>query len=128
MESGSEGINVFGLLNSCRLFFLRPVEDRAEVKAVCGALLAAARNAYRALDVREFIVFATGEAMAEAVFEGGGCLISDGVRWVASSDLLQAWSSYIDEVLQARSHEVLSAAGAGEGGARTAIVEAGHGK
>jgi hypothetical protein len=127
LESGSEGINVFGLLNSCRIFLLRRVEDGAEVKAACGALLAAAREAYRALDVKEFIIFATGEAMAEAAFERGGCLISDGVRWVASSELLQAWSSYIDEVLQARSHEVRGAPAAEAGeGARTAIVGAGH--
>ena len=128
LETGSEGINVFGLLNSCRIFFLRAAHDRAEVKAVCGALLAAAREAYRALDVREFIVFATHEAMAEAAFERGSCLIAEGVRWVASSELLQAWTSYIDEVLQARSHEVLGGTTAGglEGGARTATVEVGH--
>ena len=128
LESGSEGINVFGLLNSCRIFFLRPAHDRAEVKGVCGALLAAAREAYRALDVREFIIFATHEAMAEAAFERGSCLISEGVRWVGSSELLQAWTSYIDEVLQARSHEVRGGppGEAHDDHARTASVEAGH--
>ncbi len=86
--------------------FLRPVPDRAEVKGICGTLLAAAREAYRARDVREFIIFSTHEAMAEAAFERGSCLISDGVRWVASCELLQAWTTYIDEVLQSRSHEL----------------------
>lgn len=128
LESGSEGLNVFGLLNSCRIFFLRELHDRAEVKGVCDALLAAAREAYRALDVREFIIFATREAMAEAAFERGGCLVSDGVRWVASCELLQPWTVYIDEVLQARSHEVRGGppAAAGEDRAATATVEAGH--
>jgi hypothetical protein len=106
LESGSEGVNVFGLLNSCRIFFLRPVPDRAEVRGISGALLAAAREAYRARDVREFIIFSTHEAMAEAAFERGSCLISDGVRWVASCELLQAWTTYIDEVLQTRSHDL----------------------
>jgi hypothetical protein len=128
LESGSEGINVFGLLSSCRIFFLRPIHDRAEVKGICGALLAAAREAYRALDVREFIIFATHEAMAEAAIERGGYLISEGVRWVASCELLQAWTSYIDEVLQARSHELRGGPpdGAHEDRARTASVEAGR--
>ena len=76
LETGSEGVNVFGLLNSCRIFFLRPVPDRAEVKGICGALLAAAREAYRARDVREFIVFATHEAMAEAAVERGAAISS----------------------------------------------------
>ena len=128
LESGSEGVNVFGLLNSCRIFFLRPVHDRAEVKGICGALLAAAREDYRARDTREFIIFATHEAMAEAAFERGGCLISEGVRWVASCELLQAWTSYIDEVLQTRAHEVRGGppSAAHEDRTRMATVEAGH--
>jgi hypothetical protein len=122
LESGSEGVNVFGLLNSCRIFFLRPVPDRAEVKGICGTLLAAARQAYRARDVREFIIFSTHEGMAEAAFERGSCLISDGVRWVASCELLQAWTIYIDEVLQSRSHELR---GPRESPGRTATAGAG---
>jgi hypothetical protein len=128
LESGSEGLNVFGLLNSCRIFFLRELHDRAEVKGICGALLAAARGAYRALDVREFIVFVTHEAMAEAARERGAYLISDGVRWVASCELLQPWTTYIDEVLQARSHEVRGGppAEARQAPARAATFVAGH--
>ena len=104
-ESGSEGVNVFGLLNSCRLFALRPQLDRAGRESLYAALLAATRETYRSLDVAEFIVFATDDAMRETA-GSGGCLISEGVRWVASRELLPAWAAYVDEVLEARTQEV----------------------
>ena len=101
-ESGSDGVNVFGLLNNCRIFAFSPFEDEAEEKAVCSALLAGAREFYTRRDVDEYIVFATTEAMAAAADAGGGQLVSTGVRWLASCDLLPAWINYVDEVLQVR--------------------------
>ncbi len=104
-ESGSEGVNVFGLLNSCRLFALRPGLARAGHGPLYSALLAATRESYRARDVQEFIVFATDEQMRSTAGRDG-CLISEGVRWVAARELLPAWAAYVDEVLEARTQEV----------------------
>jgi hypothetical protein len=104
-DSGSEGVSVFGLLNSCRVFFLRSVDDPARAKAICSALLSAAWEWYHRLGVAEFIFYATSDAERAAAGEMGGRFVSGGVRWLASCDLLPAWMNYVDEVLRARWHE-----------------------
>jgi hypothetical protein len=98
-ECGSDGVNVFGLLNSCRPFLLTPFEDPEEERAIARGLLAAAGGFYRARGVGQYIVFATGRTVAEAAAEEGR-FVANGVRWLASCDLLPAWLNYVEEVLQ----------------------------
>jgi hypothetical protein len=105
-ESGSDGVNVFGLLNSCRVFRLAPFEDPAEEAAIARALLAAARGFYRSRGVREFIMFATSPDMVAAAAAEGAHHVATGVRWLASCELLPAWLNYVDEVLQIRRLDV----------------------
>ena len=100
-ECGSDGVNVFGLLNSCRPFVFAPFEDPAEEKAVARGLLAAAGEFYRSRGVDEYTLFATNRSVAKAAAEGGR-FVATGVRWLASCDLLAAWLSYVDDVLQVR--------------------------
>jgi hypothetical protein len=104
-ECGSDGVNVFGLLNSCRVFSLAPVADPAQERAVARGLLAAAEGFYRSRNVPEFNLFATSPAMAEAAAERGR-FVATGVRWLATCGLLPAWLSYVDDVLQLRRLEV----------------------
>ncbi len=104
-ECGSDGVNIFGLLNVCRLFSFAPFDDPEEEKAVVRGLLAAAGEFYRSRGVDEYNVFATSRAMAEAADEAGR-FVAHGVRWLASCDLLPAWLSYVDDVLQVRRLDV----------------------
>lgn len=100
-ECGSDGVNVFGLLNGCRPFSFAHFDDPEEEKAVARGLLGAAGEFYRSQGVDEYNVFATSRATAEAAGETGR-FVANGVRWLASCDLLPAWLSYVDDVLQVR--------------------------
>jgi hypothetical protein len=55
--------------------------------------------------VNEYNVFATSPATAEAADEAGR-FVAHGVRWLASCELLPAWLSYVDDVLQVRRLDV----------------------
>ena len=106
-ECGSDGVNVFGLLNVCRSFSFAPFDDPEEERAVARGLLAAAGEFYRSRGVDEYNVFATSPVTAEAAEEAGR-FVAHGVRWLASCDLLPAWLSYVDDVLQVRRLDVKS--------------------
>jgi hypothetical protein len=107
-ESGSAGVNVFGLLDNCRIFSFSAFEDPDEEKAVAEALLTAASRFFAARGVDQFIVFATSDAQGEAARAVCGQLVSTGVRWLASCALLPAWLNYVDEVLQVLSLDARS--------------------
>jgi hypothetical protein len=99
-ENGSEGVNVFGLLNTCRLFPVEGSED--EVKRARQLLLAKAADHYRSLGKREFLLLDAREDVDEEIVRLGFALASPGVRWLVRRNVVPAWLSYIDDLFRSK--------------------------
>lgn len=95
-ESGGEGVNLFGLLNSCRIVPLGP--DRPS-QACREALLRRAIAHYRDAGKKTFLLFEDPGAGDEAPARLGFELISGGLQWIAHRDVLPAWAAYLDGLL-----------------------------
>jgi hypothetical protein len=96
-ESGSEGVNIFGLLNTCRLV---PLTDEPLETATRLALLRRAIEHYRGLGKRHFLLCGQaedGEAAARLGFEH----VSGGLRWIAHRQVIPAWAAYLEGLLAA---------------------------
>jgi hypothetical protein len=94
-ELGSEGINLFGLLNSCRFFDLGEADPEAK-----RALLARATHLYREAGKKTFIFFDDTTAIDESLASIGFQHVSPGVRWLVRKDVVPAWLGYVDEMLR----------------------------
>jgi hypothetical protein len=97
-ESGGEGVNLFGLLNTCRLIAL---VDGPLSAAVERALLAAAVAHFRAAGKAHFLLFADDDAPDDLPRALGFEAISAGLRWIAHRDVTPAWAAYLDSLLAA---------------------------
>jgi hypothetical protein len=97
-ESGGEGVNLFGLFNSCRIV---PLGDGPPSAAVERALLAAAVDHYRRAGKESFLLFADVEASLELPSSLGFEAISAGLRWIAHRDVVPAWAAYLESLLAA---------------------------
>ncbi len=93
-ETGDEGINIFGLLNTCRVFSLTDVPVDPAVKR---ALLAGAFDLYRAQGKRRFL-FLDDDPAGTDELPPGLDLVSGGVRWLAHRDVMAPWTAYLDEL------------------------------
>jgi hypothetical protein len=97
-ELGSEGVNVFGLLNTCRIISL---SDAAPCAGVRRVLLAQATQHYRQADKRNFLFLddrGPGDGVPAAM---GFQHISGGLRWIAHRDVVPAWTAYLEGLLAA---------------------------
>jgi hypothetical protein len=93
-DSGGEGVNIFGLLNTCRIV---PLTDRTPVGAR-EALLRRAVEHYRALGKSHFLLFEdtlVDDAPARLGYER----VSGGLRWIAHRDVIPAWAAYLEGLL-----------------------------
>jgi hypothetical protein len=95
---GNEGANVFGLLNRCRIFWWSRPPDWVRIKRV---LLAEAVLIYRAAKKKEY-VFIDRDGTDDCPSLLGYQFVAAGVRWLARTDVIPAWRSYIEETLEAR--------------------------
>jgi hypothetical protein len=98
-ESGSEGVNIFGLLNTCRMFTLGATVPSPAVKR---ALLRQATLHYRGLGKGHFLYY--GESAGDGPVDAlPGALgfehVSGGLCWLAHRDVVPAWLAYLEGVL-----------------------------
>ena len=107
-ETGNEGVNVFGLLNTCRIFWLRP-QSPANVTAIRKQLLAQAVKHYQACNKPSF-VFLDDEQQQDGTPETLGLeAISPAMRWLAHKDIIPAWAAYLQRLLSGFSQNPLGA-------------------
>jgi hypothetical protein len=93
-ESGGEGVNVFGLLNTCRIVGLVD-----EVSAAAReALLRRAVEHYRSRDKKHFLLFEETD-VDELPGRLGFERVSAGLRWIAHRDVIPAWAAYLEGLL-----------------------------
>jgi hypothetical protein len=97
-ESGSEGTNIFGLLNTCRIL---PLSQSAPTPAVRRELLKAAVAHYRALGKQSFLLFEEAAATDGVPGQLGLVPVSGGMRWLAHRDVIPAWAAYLKGLLTA---------------------------
>jgi hypothetical protein len=93
-EIGEDGLNVFGLLDSCRLVIL---DERRFAPAAERALLRMAVQHYRAAGKREFLYLADMAADLTALGEAGLTHVSVGNRWLIHRSLVPMWMQYLED-------------------------------
>jgi hypothetical protein len=93
-ELGSEGVNLFSLLNSCRFF------DLGASPGAKKALLAAAGGMYRAAGKKSFVFFDEDPDVDESLASIGVTHVSPGVRWLVRKEVVPAWLGYVDEMMR----------------------------
>jgi hypothetical protein len=98
-DSGSEGTNVFNLLNTCHIV---PLGPSAPSPAVCRALLARANAHYAALGKRTFLLFEDGvQASTSTALALGFEHVSAGLRWIAHREVIPSFDGYLRTMLPA---------------------------
>jgi hypothetical protein len=96
-ESGDEGVNVFGLLNTCRIVALG---EGAPPRQAREALLRKAVEHYRARGKMNFLLFEDAHVDDEPA-RLGFQRVSGGLRWIAHRDVIPAWEAYLEGLLAA---------------------------
>jgi hypothetical protein len=96
-DSGGEGVNIFGLLNTCRIVGLC---DDGPSPVVRHALLRRAVEHYRAQGKHHFLLFEDTES-DDAPARLGYERVSGGLRWIAHRDVIPAWAAYLEGLLAA---------------------------
>ncbi len=95
-DIGDEGANVFGLLNRCRIFWFAECSERLEIKE---RLLSRAVSVYRSAGKMAFVFIDRDEENHDVASGLGYEFVSEGVRWLARTDIMPAWRSYIEDVM-----------------------------
>jgi hypothetical protein len=98
-DSGEEGVNVFGLMNTCFIVGLTPRPVSPAAKA---ALLGRAERHFNELEKRYFVFFDDADADPAFVTLCGFEFISEGMRFIAHKRVVPAWLSYLANVLSLR--------------------------
>jgi hypothetical protein len=98
VETGFEGLNVFGLLDRCWCFGLVPSD---EVSWPClVALLQRAVGYYAARGRRSFLYQDSRSTDLSPALAGLGCgLVASGRRWLGSGRIIPAFSNHVSEVM-----------------------------
>jgi len=94
--SGEEGVNLFGLMNRCRLIALGPTGITQEARE---ALLMTAKWHYANLGKQAFVFLGDADENVEELVSLGYEFVSDGVRWLARRSLVPAWLSFVHNSL-----------------------------
>lgn len=118
-ELGPPGLNLFGLLDACWVLPLRRGVDADPM--VVQTLANAARDEYRARGRNAALFFDRRPLGVDTESVDGLELVADGLRWVASREILPAYLQYIDELLgslASRTRHRRPAAVRAEGGER----------
>jgi len=103
-ETGSEGMNVFSLLNACSVVILRcPVEDRGDVVK---SLLDRGIDYYRGSGKDAFLFLDFGDEQRHArLHELGFTYVAEGWRWLASKRVIPAYITYLHNLAVLRRPE-----------------------
>jgi hypothetical protein len=97
-ETGSEGVNVFGLLNRCVIVNLRA----SVTPSVKATLLDEATQYFRGLEKSEFVFLDDRDADIAEVELLGYEFVSEGMRFIASKRVVPAWLAYLQNALSLR--------------------------
>lgn len=95
-ETGSEGANLFGLLNTCRVVGL---DGEPPSEAVRTVLLARAVEHYRAAGKQNFLFFDEVAASPDVPIRLGYQFISSGLGWIGHRDVITTWAAYLEGLL-----------------------------
>jgi hypothetical protein len=100
-ETGSEGMNVFSLLNACSVVFLQcPPEERCEVVR---SLLARGIDHYSGSGKEAFLFLGFGDAERHArLQELGFTYVAEGWRWLTSKRVIPAYITYLRDLAALR--------------------------
>jgi hypothetical protein len=107
-ESGGEGVNIFGLMNRC---FIVKLGSNPVTQAAKAALLEQAAQYFLQLEKQLFLFFDEGDADIASVELMGFEFVSDGMRFIASKQVVPAWLNYLKNVLSLRKGAEVSRAG-----------------
>jgi hypothetical protein len=94
-ETGDEGVNIFGLLNSCRIVSLGAAPPGPALRS---ALLARAVDHYRQRGKKHFLLLedtAPDDVPVQLGFER----VSGALRWITHRDAVPAFTAYLDGLL-----------------------------
>ncbi len=101
-ETGGEGTNVFGLLNTCRIVNLDGEGDvHPDVKR---SLLETAIQHYRNAAKVQFIFVDDLNVEDKEVTQLGFELVSAGIRWIVHRGAVPAWLSFTDQIFRIQSN------------------------
>ena len=92
-------MNIFGLLNRCSIV---PLGPEAVAPDTTAALLEQATEHFAGLGKEEFLFFDEHGGSVEELSLLGLEFISDGMRFIASKQVVPAWLSYLKGVLSLR--------------------------
>ena len=96
-DSGGEAVNIFGLLNTCRIVPLTEEEPGAMARQ---ALLRHAQQLYRRIGKRHFLFLDERERDDQDRPERLGFeRVSGGLRWIGHRDVVPAWSAYLEGLM-----------------------------
>jgi c-di-GMP-binding flagellar brake protein YcgR len=95
-ETGGEGVNIFGLLNTCRIVGLTAQKPSAGVRE---GLLRRAVEHYRVRGKKNFLFFDETDDTDTVPTQLGFQFVSAGLRWLAHRDVMPAWSAYLEGLL-----------------------------
>jgi hypothetical protein len=111
-ETGSEGANLFGLLNACRIVTLVDAANQEAVDPdVHRALLHRAAEHYREAGKENFLLFESENADPAAPLSLGFAHISGGFRWIAHRDVIPPWAAYLEGLLAVTSQPASAGSG-----------------
>jgi hypothetical protein len=100
-ETGSEGMNVFSLLNACSMVFLRcPAEEREDVAR---SLLLRGIDYYNGAGTEAFLFLASSADEQQACQpELGFTYVAQGWRWLAAKRVIPAYITYLRDLAALR--------------------------
>jgi|GEM_PF-3464743 len=96
-ETGSEGMNVFSLLNSCRIELLEG--SRLLERPAIRLLLAQAITFYRGAGKGAFLLMGSARLQEEAhIHELGFARVAEGWRWLSTRRVIPAYITYLEDL------------------------------
>ncbi|MBW1802051.1 MAG: hypothetical protein JRJ85_15130, partial [Deltaproteobacteria bacterium] len=104
-ETGDEAMNLFSLLNFCRIIFLRP--ESKDDDRIYEVLFHKAMNHYLSRKKPEFIFYMEYDEENKKTFDRFGLkYVTDVMRFVGRTNILSAHLNYLDENLGIRHHRL----------------------
>ena len=95
-DLGDEGSNVFNLLNRSRIIWFADDAKRFEIKR---ALLSNAVTLYKSAGKMAFVFIDRDHENDDIAIDMGYDFVSEGIRWLARTDIMPAWRSYIEDIM-----------------------------